>query len=533
MEEKIKNTLKELVDDYGFSIFEDTDRLSQFLEDRLPDMGEDIFHLTFAISYFVRLGWRPSRQGREDYLSKYRGKLTADLGYPPEDAKKTLETLDYIVSLDKRADDGAEPPDDVFYAAPGNLRKVYGGISNKPRMMWLRKRSFYNGLALLVALLAIAVLFYQIGEQRNPEGDEFRIAFFAQLEGPNAQSGHNRLRAAQLAVEQINKGGGRHGYKLKIIGFNTPAQPDKAAGYIYNVMKDKSLLVMMTCMDTPVLKAIAPISDKLEVPLVAVTPEIRSDSLNDGEKPCLYSFRVTNDTAARAKTMAYFIIQGVNKRNIGLLYDSGNAFTDEEHDDILRWLKIFNGDIKADIAYTAKNPTGVASAMKAIAESGANAMILLNTGASSARMTAVARAAGFTGTILGEEHIDQTHSTTGSPCKDTWWINEISSLDPQIRSVLKDYRSLYNEDCPPEDVKGAILAYDGVLWIANALYQAPGYRGEAIRHALLATKNFPMSHATLTIDPRTHGPLNKAMSLIYCDNNKSIFQKRIRAGKTE
>ena len=533
MEEKIKDILKELVDDYGPSIFEDTDRLSQFLEDRLPEMGEDIFYLTFAISYFTKLGLKLSCRS-QDGCVKYYGRLSSDLGYQPETARKTAEMLDYIISLNTGDGGDEASDDDVFYAAPGNLKKVYGGISNKPRMMWLRKRSFYNGLAMLVALLAIAVLFYQIGGQRIPEGDEFRIAFFATLEGPKAQSGHSMLRAAQLAVEQVNKGGGRHGYKMKIIGFNTPAEPAKAADYMYSVMKDKSLLVMMTCMDMSVLKAAAPIADRIEVPLVAVTPELQSGSISDEGKPYLYAFRVANDTDSRAKTMAYYTLQGMNKKNIGILYDSGNDFTAEEHEEILRWIKIFGGSVKADISYTQKNPAGVTVAVKAIAESGADAMILLNTGQLSSEMVAAARSSGFRGVILGEDYVDRYNlSAGGNPCENTWWINEISALDPQIRSVLKDYRSLYNEECPPDDVKGAMLAYDGVKWIANALYQAPGYRGEAVRHALLATRNFQMSHATLSIDPRTHGPLNKAMSLIYCDNNKGIFQKRIRPGKTE
>ena len=82
-------------------------------------------------------------------------------------------------------------------------------------------------------------------------------------------------------------------------------------------------------------------------------------------------------------------------------------------------------------------------------------------------------------------------------------------------------------------MESAILAYDGIRWISNALYQASGYRGEAIRHALLATLNFPAVHATLTIDPRTHGPYNKAMAVVYCPNEKGIFQRRIRTKNIE
>lgn len=47
MEGNTKKVLRELIDDYGFGILEDPDRLSQFLEDRSPDNRKENFQLTF------------------------------------------------------------------------------------------------------------------------------------------------------------------------------------------------------------------------------------------------------------------------------------------------------------------------------------------------------------------------------------------------------------------------------------------------------------------------------------------------------
>ncbi|MEG1800256.1 MAG: ABC transporter substrate-binding protein, partial [Synergistaceae bacterium] len=222
-----------------------------------------------------------------------------------------------------------------------------------------------------------------------------------------------------------------------------------------------------------------------------------------------------------------------NKKRIGIFYDLDDPYTQQEHEELVRWVKIFGGEIKADIGYSKKLSTAYNAAMTAITESGAEALILPNTEEKTADIVKSARDSGFEGTIIGEDYLDNPIGASTNIFRNSWWIDEISPLDPQIRSVLKEYRSLYNENCPQEDVKAAILAFDGVRWIANCLATAPGYRGEAMRHALLATRNFPLTHATLTIDPRTHGPYNKAMSLIYCESNGGIFQKRIRTVKTE
>jgi branched-chain amino acid transport system substrate-binding protein len=79
-----------------------------------------------------------------------------------------------------------------------------------------------------------------------------------------------------------------------------------------------------------------------------------------------------------------------------------------------------------------------------------------------------------------------------------------------------------------DDFAGAVLAYDSVRWMGDALYRAPGFQGEALRHAFLSTRNLALTHATLSIDPRTHGPWNKAVALVYCLDSRGKFQRRFR-----
>jgi len=418
-------------------------------------------------------------------------------------------------------------------AKPGNLRAVPGGISNKPRTMWIRKKSLYNGLVLIAALIVIAVLFFQIGSQRNPVGDEFRIAFFAPMNGSMAQLSHDQLRAAQLAVEIINKQGGIRGYKLKIIGYDLPDDQQAAYESVRNVMQDKSILVMMTGTGGKSAVSLARVADEANVPLVIAASDIQAGSLTKDDKPYLYVFHIANDTDSRAKMLAYFALQGLGKKKIGVFYDSDDAVSSGMNEAVLHWVKVFGGNITADISGSWKNtPDSNTLAIQAIGESGADLLILPGRGLNAAAIINQARAGGFKKAILAEDYTTDLVQGSGSVAE-SWWINEVSELDPPIRSMLKEYVNLYNETCPPDHINSAVLAYDGVRWVANALFQAPGYRGEAIRHSLLATRNFPMTHATLTIDPRTHGPWNKAMAIIHCANGKGIFQRRISIKKSD
>jgi branched-chain amino acid transport system substrate-binding protein len=530
MEEITEQVLKELIEDYGVGILEDPDRLSQFLEDRCPTNRAANFRLTFALRYLVKSGWTPHVKFTDRNDNSYAGRLCEHLGFTAEDAEDVIATLRSVV---KEHDSNLDAEGSMVIAKPGNLRTMPGGISNKPRTMWIRKKSFYNGLVLIASLIVIAVLFFQIGSQRNPVGDEFRIAMFAPMSGAAAQSSHNQLRAAQLAVELINKQGGIRGYKLKIIGYDLPLNEQAAAESVRKVMQDKSILAMMTGVGGKIAEIMAQIADETNVPLVITASDISADSLIKDDKPYLYTFYIANDTDSRAKMLAYFAIQGLGKKKIGLFYDSDDNTSTGIHESALRWIKIFGGKVTADISGSWKNGTSSNKlAIQAIAESGADLLLLPGRNANTAAIAAQSRASGFNKTILAEDYTTDLTEGDGS-LSESWWINEVSELDPQIRSVLKEYVNLYNEGCPPKDIDSAVLAYDGVGWIANALFQAPGYRGEAIRHALLATRNFPMTHATLTIDPRTHGPLNKAMAIIHCANGKGIFQRRISIKKSD
>lgn len=182
MNELTKDVLRKLIEDYGVAILEDPDRLSQFLEDVYPAGRDENFRISFALRCLLKFGWTPRGRLTSSAAAHYSAKLSESLGFSAQEAVDVMEIL-RDVTTPLRAEGVSEGDDDAVIARPGNLRRITGGISNKPRTMWLRKKSLYNGLILIVSLIVIAVLFLQIGNQRNPVGDEFRIAFFAPMSG--------------------------------------------------------------------------------------------------------------------------------------------------------------------------------------------------------------------------------------------------------------------------------------------------------------------------------------------------------------
>lgn len=527
MDGKMKKTLEELIELYGPAILEDPDRLSQFLEDRYGDYGES-FKFTFALRALIKSGWTHRLVITEKKREFYMDVLVRNLGFTASAAKDVLDALNELTRNEPEEEPGKDEGSPVV-AKPGNLKKIEGGISNKPRTIWLREKSLHNGLILIVSLFALAVLFLQMSGQRSPVGDELRIAFMTRLSGPASERGLNQLRAAQLAVEDVNRHGGVRGYKLKVVGFDVPPQSAKAEESMRNILADDSIVAMMSGLGGKADDVLSALADEISVPLILTVA--RETKSSDSDKPQLYVFRIASDANERSRLAAYFAAYEMGFKKAAVFYNSDNHIAVLENEYAVRWLKNFRGRVVADIGYSKQGGADFTAAMTAVKESGAEVLLVRGFGRESADVAASARAAGFRGPILGQNYVEAL--SDGEKLAGSWWLNEVSAFDPQIRSVMKDFKSLYNESCPEHDVRDAIMAYDGILWIANALYNALGYRGEAIRHALLSTKNFAMTHATLTIDPRTHGPYNKAMSVIYCSKGKGIFQRRIRESKVE
>lgn len=524
MPDDIRDILVEIIDSYGIKILEDPDRLAQFLEDRSSLRPEDTFHLTFALRFLLKCGWRPSRREYMKEGADYRASLESQLGFTKEQAAEVMKLINWLMEMEYGGSEDEEETG-VVVAVPGNLKKIAGGVANRPRTMRIRKKSLYNGIILIVSLAVLAALFFQIGNQRTPAGDELRIAFFAPMSGPDARLSHVQLKAAQLAVERVNSRGLARGeYKLKVIGFDLPADPAAAERAVENVMKDKSMLVMVLGRASAA-KTLAPLADELEAPLVVASPNpLEAPLLDESSLPYLYSFSLVNDAASRGKILSYFATQALHKKKIAFYYDPSDAVSSAVYKSARKWAVGFGAEVVAELPYGRGG--GHYAAMRAFAESGADLLMLPGAGAAAGEILPQRAAAGFGADALGDGYTDRLPQQAGRALAGSWWINEVSALDPQISSVLREYRSLYNEECQPGDVTAAILSYDAVMWIASAFRSTPGFRGEAIRHTLLATRDLVLAHTTLTIDPRTHMPLNKSSAIIYCEEDKGIFQRR-------
>jgi branched-chain amino acid transport system substrate-binding protein len=372
-------------------------------------------------------------------------------------------------------------------------------------------------------------LFVRITEARYTAPNEHDSLFLAHLSGPDAAFGHVRLKAAQLAADQRNAAGGVKGRPIRIRPYDMPIPPEKALERAKEVLRGRSepqaAAVISACGDD-VNAAIAGLADTFEMPFV-MTETSRMDVAMKGRGlPRLYVFRLNGDNHDKGRAAAYFITYGLKRKRTALIREAYDVDSSEMRDGFVEAMKGYGGEVVCEEVWTRRGGIDRASAEE-INAMGADAVAILNRGPEAAAVIRSLRDFGYGGVIVGMSFDDAMFSA-GAALDDTWWIIPAHSDDPQLLSFQSAYRDKYNENSAGADFAGIVFAYDAVMWTADALNRAPGFQGEALRHAFMSTRNLALTHATLTIDPSTHGPLGKTWALIYCSSGNARFQRRFR-----
>jgi branched-chain amino acid transport system substrate-binding protein len=525
MDDRPVGIARELIRIYGASLLEDPDRLGQLLEDRCGDARREIFLLSFALRAVFRDGVMPPVDDFAANAEKTEAALRGNLGFSKSDAAWATESIRKL--LETCAEEGVA--DARLEARRGFLQNIGHVMAKRPRTALFRKKTLRNGLLLLFIIALFLGLFVRITESTYAVRDEHDILFLAHLSGPDAALGHVRLKAAQLAADQRNASGGVRGRPIRIRPYDIPALPERALERAKEVLRGgsepRAAAVISACGDD-VNAAIAGLADAFEMPFV-VTETSRMDvTMNGRDLPRLYVFRLNGDNNDKGRTAAYFIVYGLKRKRAAVVSEAYDADSGEMKDSFVEAMRGHGGEIACEVAWTRRGGIDHASAEE-INASGADVAVILNRGPEAAAVIRSLREFGYGGAIVGMSFGEAMFSA-GAALDDTWWIIPAHSDDPQLLSFQSAYRDKYNENNAGDDFVGTVFAYDAVMWTADALSRAPGFQGEALRHAFMSTRNLALTHATLTIDPSTHGPLNKAWALVYCSSGNARFQRRFR-----
>jgi branched-chain amino acid transport system substrate-binding protein len=186
----------------------------------------------------------------------------------------------------------------------------------------MRRTRLFVHLAVLGALVVALGLAASLA---RAQGKPIRIGIPQAMTGPVAFAGVTTVRAAQIAVDEINAKGGINGRKLELVPRDDEHNPTKHVAAVRELVEKEGVSVLFGPTASTAGLAVAPIlNDELHVPMIlphAAATDIVWNKAWREKKPN-YMFRYGMFDAGQARSLVEFATKKLNKTKLGIIVEN-------------------------------------------------------------------------------------------------------------------------------------------------------------------------------------------------------------------
>ena len=329
-------------------------------------------------------------------------------------------------------------------------------------LLFSQSRSFRPRFAVPVLVAVAALVFAGCGgsDDEQWDGETITIGSIFSTSGDGVAFGPQQLKAAQLAIGQINDDGGIEGAKLELAQRNDNSEPSDSVKQMKSLIDLNSIAVLGPTFSNQAAAA-DPVANKAGMPVLAVS-NTGPGIVGDCPYPCEFIFRDSLGEAEAIPANIKTLVEAENPKTAAIVHPADDAF----------------GESSAVTAKQAFEANGVK--VNTVARSTAALLLALNTkpdvfmitassGESATDLIKSLRRNGFSGPILGGNAFNSTTSSTiagtdgkGAQSAAAWYSGNDSE---ENQKFIQDYKSAYGE--APDQF--AAQSYTGVELLAEAL----------------------------------------------------------------
>jgi branched-chain amino acid transport system substrate-binding protein len=375
-------------------------------------------------------------------------------------------------------------------------------------------------------LAVFSVLFVLFAATAAFSAEPIKIGYLAALTGDYAAYGTTEVNMAKLVVNDINAAGGVLGRPLELVVYDTKTRNEDAVNAVRRMIENDKVCAIVGANSSGINIATAPIVNRAKVPQISTVGTNPLVTVDAKGKVRPYSFRICFTDPYQGALAAELAMSTLRKDKAAVLYNVGSDYAHGLREFFMKDYQALGGKIVADEGYRETDVDFRAQLTK-IKNSDAQVLFLPGMGKDMALIIKQARELGMNDiTIIGGDGYGEfMNEIAGKAMVGTYWINHTYLEDPGMAPIFKRYKDVYHDDCK-EFVNGT-MAFDAMWWVSDAIKRAGKAEGPAIAKALEETKGLALHHATLTINPKDHNPVNKAgiLLLVGDDLKAKFFQK--------
>ena len=385
-----------------------------------------------------------------------------------------------------------------------------------------------NGfLKAAAASLMTVILAASVAGCGSSSSKEIKIGLLNEMTGGNATIGTAAANGAKLAIKEINANGGLLGKQIKAVVADNKSEPSEAANAMTKLLTQDRVVAVTGTFSSSNAIAAASVAEANKSPYLvagATNPKVTVDEKTKTVKK--YIYRVCFIDPFQGTVAANFAAKDLKVKKAAMLVDNSSDYSKGLAEFFEAALKKEGGEIVANEAYLQKD-TDFKATLTKIKSKGAEVLYVPGYYEEVGKIVKQAREMGITVPIIGADGWDSpklVEIASVSALNNTYFTNHYSVEDtsPKAQAFVDSYTKEYGQK--PEAL--AVLGYDAVYVLADAIKRANSTDSAKIIEALADTKDFPAISGVTTIN-KTHDADKNAV-VIEMKDGKQVYRETIK-----
>ena len=338
------------------------------------------------------------------------------------------------------------------------------------------------------------------------------------ITGAIGRYGTSCHQGVQLAIDQVNSGGGVLGKKIALLTEDNQSQAGQTSTIVRKfVTQDKVVAIIGDLTSSATLEG-GPIAQAAKIPMV--TPLATNPKVTEiGD----YIFRVCFIDEFQGRVMARFALENMKSKKAAILTDTKQDYSVGLSGFFRETFVNDGGSVVREQSYSSSD-TVFRAQLTSIQAARPDVVFLPGYYPEVGIILKQARQLGITVPFIGCEAWDSPTllQVAGKAADGCYFSNQFSAGDPS--PVVQKFGKVYREKFGTLPDNFAALGYDAANVILDAIKRANSTDSAAIRDAIAQTKDFPGVSGAITIDAQRNAS-KPAVILAIREQQVQYFEK--------
>lgn len=353
-----------------------------------------------------------------------------------------------------------------------------------------------------------------------------KIGEIATVTGDFAAYGVAEVESVKMAVNEINAAGGILGKKIELIVYDCRTRNEDMVNAARRLVQQDKVTAVIGPSGSGLCIAASPIFNQGKVAHLGTLPTNPKVTVDEKGKVKPYNFRICFLDPYQGKMLSIFAVKDLKAKKAAILYDVASDYSHGLREFFKKDFLASGGKIVADEGHRGEDVDFRAQLTK-IKLANPDVLVFPTMGKCLPLAVKQAREMGMKQPIIGGDgYGDFMWEIAGKEAmKNTFWVSHVDKADPRLKEFFAKYKKQTGTEC--QEFMNAVMAYDCVYWLKNAIERAGTDNPVKVREALEKTKNLKLMHATLTMD-EFHNPKDKDGIILEAKDGKAVFYKVIK-----